>query len=101
MIIKYCSLTFVPFSTIQLYDDLIGEKDHLKATARREIEQEMLTLRKDRDAEIERIYGRVQVAIEKKDRAIEVLHKDNDALKERCIKLEALVRQQRQDYIGK
>lgn len=60
-----------------------------------------MALRKDRDAEIERIYGRVQVAIEKKDGAIEVLHKDNDALKERCIKLEAVVRQQRQDYFAK
>lgn len=61
----------------------------------------MVALRKDRDAEIERIYGRVQVAIEKKDEAIGVLHKDNDALKERCIKLEAVVRQQRQDYFAK
>lgn len=84
-----------------MYDELLDEKDSLKATARLEVEQEMAVLRKNRDAEIERIYGRVQIAIEKKDAAIEVLHRDNDALKERCIKLEAVVRQQRQDYVAK
>lgn len=84
-----------------MYDELLDEKDSLKATARLEVEQEMAVLRKDRDAEIERIYGRVQTAIEKKDGTIEVLHRDNDALKERCIKLEAVVRQQRQDYVAK
>lgn len=62
---------------------------------------ELVTLRKERDTEIERIYARVQQAVERKDATVEVLHKENAALKERCVKLEAVVRQQRQDYFVK
>lgn len=42
--------------------------------------------------------NRVQLAIEKKDSALELLQKENTTLKERCFKLEAVIRQQRKDY---
>lgn len=85
----------------QMYDDFIKDKENLKETARKEIQMEVSTLKKEQDSEIEKIYGRVQQAIEKKDASIELLHKENAALKERCIKLEAVIRQQRQDYFTK
>ena len=43
----------------------------------------------------------MQQAIDKKDSAVELLQKENNALKERCFKLEAIVRQQRKDYCTK
>lgn len=89
------------YATPKINDNFIKDKENLKETARKEIQLEVATVKKDRDVEIEKIYERVQQAIVKKDAAIELLHKDNAALKERCIKLEALIRQQRKDYFIK
>ena len=55
-------------------------------------------LRKERDEEIQDIHKRVQNAIGKKDESLEVIIKENASLKDRCIKLETIVRQQRKDY---
>lgn len=44
---------------------------------------------------------RVQQAIEKKDVTIDILQKENGTLRERCLKLEAVIRQQRKDYCVK
>lgn len=44
---------------------------------------------------------RVQKAIEKKDATLEALQKDNTRLKEQCLKLDAIVKQQRKDYVKK
>lgn len=79
-------------------DTLTTEKEHFKENARRDIQQEVETLRKERDAEIQQIHKRVQHAIEKKDESIDVVQKENAGLKDRCIKLEAIIRQQRKDY---
>lgn len=84
-----------------MYDDFISEKETIKDAARNEIQCEVNALKKERDSEIERIYTRVQQAIEKKDVTVEFLQRENSALKERCIKLEAIVRQQRKDYCTK
>lgn len=68
-------------------DNFLAEKEHFKEA-----------VRKERDEEIQEIHKRVQSAIEKKDESLEVIIKENDMLKDRCIKLEAIVRQQRKDY---
>lgn len=68
-------------------DNFMAEKDHFKEA-----------VRKERDDEIQEIHKRVQSAIEKKDESLDVIIKENVCLKDRCIKLEAIVRQQRKDY---
>lgn len=79
-------------------DTLTTEKEHFKENARRDIQQEVETLRKERDDEIQQIHKRVQHAIEKKDESIDVVQKENAVIKDRCNKLEAIIRQQRKDY---
>lgn len=71
----------------QMCDNFLAEKEHFKDA-----------VRKERDEEIQEIHKRVQSAIEKKDESLEVIIKENASLKDRCIKLEAIVRQQRKDY---
>lgn len=71
----------------QMCDNFLAEKEHFKDA-----------VRKERDDEIQDIHKRVQSAIEKKDESLEVIIKENASLKDRCIKLEAIVRQQRKDY---
>lgn len=85
----------------KMRDECVTEKETLKDSLREELTQETKALQKERDAEIQRIYARVQQSIEKKDTTIEVLQKENVALKERTLKLEAIVRQQRKDYCTK
>lgn len=68
-------------------DNFSAEKEHFKDA-----------VRKERDDEIQDIHKRVQCAIEKKDESLEVIIKENASLKDRCLKLEAIVRQQRKDY---
>ncbi|XP_055693677.1 centrosomal protein of 131 kDa [Lutzomyia longipalpis] len=85
----------------KMRDDCMAEKEKMKGMVREEVAQEAKVLQKERDAEIQRIYARVQQSIEKKDTTIEVLQKENVALKERALKLEAIVRQQRKDYCTK
>ncbi|XP_063708686.1 centrosomal protein of 131 kDa [Culicoides brevitarsis] len=85
----------------KMCDDFMKEKENVRLEARKEIEKELKTLREGRDAEIQRIYSRVQKAIEKKDATLEALQKDNTRLKEQCLKLDAIVKQQRKDYVKK
>lgn len=82
-------------------DDFIKEKEGFKEGARKEMQQEMDILRKERDNEIQQLHKRVQHAIEKKDVSVDVLQKENGLLKERCLKLETIIRQQRKDYCTK
>lgn len=82
-------------------DSFVAEKDHFKENARKEIQQEIDALRKDRHDEILQVHKRVQHAIAKKDASMEVLQKENTTLKDRCVKLEAIIRQQRKDYCTK
>lgn len=82
-------------------DNFGAEKEHFKENARKEIQQEIEVMRKERDDEIQQIHKRVQHAIEKKDSSLDCMRKENEALKDRCIKLEAIIRQQRKDYCTK
>lgn len=77
----------ISFQIYQRIDNFLAEKEHFKEI-----------VRKERDEEIQDIHKRVQNAIEKKDESLEVIIKENASLKDRCIKLEAIVRQQRKDY---
>lgn len=85
----------------KLCNEFIGEKELVYEKARAEMRTEMEAKRKEHEEEIQRIYGRVQKAIQKKDTTLEVLQGDNNILKERCLKLEAIIRQQRKDYCTK
>lgn len=73
----------------------------MKEEARSEIKSEMLHVNKEHEMEIQRIYSRVQQAIQKKDATLETLQKENASLRERNLKLDAIVRQQRKDYCTK
>lgn len=85
----------------KLCNELLAEKDSVHDKVRAEIRSEMEAKRKEHEEEIQRIYSRVQKAIQKKDATLEVLQGDNGILKERCLKLEAIIRQQRKDYCTK
>ncbi|XP_055625318.1 centrosomal protein of 131 kDa isoform X2 [Toxorhynchites rutilus septentrionalis] len=82
----------------KLCEDLLREKETMKDEARREVQKDLSNMQKERDREIERIYCRVQQAIDKKDSTIGNLQKEVAALKERCLKQDAVIRQQRIDY---
>lgn len=99
LILSFCGEFngFLPL-WFQMCDNLGGEKEHFKDNARREMQQEIEGLRKERDAEIQQIHKRAQSAIEKKDESLDVMQKENAVLKDRCIKLESIIRQQRKDY---
>uniref|UniRef100_A0A182QD64 Centrosomal protein of 131 kDa n=1 Tax=Anopheles farauti TaxID=69004 RepID=A0A182QD64_9DIPT len=85
----------------KLCDDLLREKETMRDEARREVQKDMANMQREREREIERIYFRVQQAIEKKDASIAALQKEIAGLKERCLKQDAIIRQQRMDYCTK
>ncbi|XP_050079605.1 centrosomal protein of 131 kDa [Anopheles maculipalpis] len=85
----------------KLCDDLLQEKEMMRDEARREVQKDMTNMQREREREIERIYFRVQQAIEKKDASIATLQKEITGLKERCLKQDAIIRQQRMDYCTK
>ncbi|XP_039443826.1 centrosomal protein of 131 kDa [Culex pipiens pallens] len=82
----------------KMCEDLLREKEIMKEEARKEVQKDLASMQKDREREIERIYCRVQQAIDKKDATIGNLQKELAALKERCLKQDAIIRQQRIDY---
>jgi 5-azacytidine-induced protein 1 len=88
------------FST-QLCEKFTSEKDGLREEARSEIKAELQNINKEHELEIQRIYSRVQQAIQKKDATLEVLQKENNVLRERGLKMDAIIRQQRKDYCTK
>lgn len=85
----------------KLCNEFISEKESILDKARADVRSEMENKRKEHEEEIQRIYSRVQKAIQKKDATLEVLQGDNTIFKERCLKLEAIIRQQRKDYCTK
>lgn len=85
----------------KLCNEFIIEKKTIHEQAKEDVRSEMDTKLKEHDDEIQRIYSRVQKAIQKKDGLILSLQEENDLLKERCLKLEAIIRQQRKDYCTK
>ncbi|EAT42939.1 AAEL005590-PA [Aedes aegypti] len=82
----------------KLCEELLREKESMKSEARKEVQKDLANMQKDREREIERIYCRVQQAIDKKDATIGNLQKEISSLKERCLKQDAIIRQQRIDY---
>lgn len=86
---------------MQLCEKYTAEKDQLRDEARSDIRAEMETLKREHETEIQRIYTRVQQAIQKKDATLDTLQKENGMLKERNLKLDAIIRQQRKDYCTK
>lgn len=79
-------------------ENLTNEKEHFKESARKDVQQEIDALRREQHDEILHVHKRVQHAIAKKDASLDVLQKENGTLKDRCVKLEAVIRQQRKDY---
>ncbi|XP_065083120.1 centrosomal protein of 131 kDa [Ochlerotatus camptorhynchus] len=82
----------------KLCEELLREKETMKNEARKEVQKDLSNIQKDREREIERIYCRVQQAIDKKDTTIGSLQKEIASLKDRCLKQDAIIRQQRIDY---
>ncbi|XP_012162496.1 centrosomal protein of 131 kDa [Ceratitis capitata] len=85
----------------KMCNDFISERDQLRDNLRNEMQSEAAAIKSERDNEIQKIHKRVQQAIEKKDATIDLLQKENGSLRERCLKLEAVIRQQRKDYCVK
>ncbi|TMW52960.1 hypothetical protein DOY81_001993 [Sarcophaga bullata] len=85
----------------KMCSEFLTERDQLRESLRSEIQNEVQALKQERDQEIQKIHKRVQQAIEKKDCTIDILQKENGTLRERCLKLEAVIRQQRKDYCVK
>uniref|UniRef100_A0A1A9WWU9 Centrosomal protein of 131 kDa n=1 Tax=Glossina brevipalpis TaxID=37001 RepID=A0A1A9WWU9_9MUSC len=78
--------------------DFLNEREQLREHLKSELQNDMQGFKNERDQEIQQIHKRVQQAIEKKDATIDILQKENGTLRERCLKLEAIIRQQRKDY---
>ncbi|XP_053964329.1 centrosomal protein of 131 kDa [Anastrepha ludens] len=85
----------------KMCNDFLAERDQLRDNLRNEVQSEVSAIKSERDNEIQKIHKRVQQAIEKKDATIDLLQKENGSLRERCLKLEAVIRQQRKDYCVK
>uniref|UniRef100_A0A0K8V8E0 5-azacytidine-induced protein 1 n=1 Tax=Bactrocera latifrons TaxID=174628 RepID=A0A0K8V8E0_BACLA len=85
----------------KMCNDFLAERDQLRDNLRNEVQSEVAVIKSERDTEIQKIHKRVQQAIEKKDATIDLLQKENGSLRERCLKLEAVIRQQRKDYCVK
>uniref|UniRef100_A0A0A1XT81 5-azacytidine-induced protein 1 n=1 Tax=Zeugodacus cucurbitae TaxID=28588 RepID=A0A0A1XT81_ZEUCU len=85
----------------KMCNDFLADRDQLRDNLRNEIQSEVAVIKSERDNEIQKIHKRVQQAIEKKDATIDLLQKENGSLRERCLKLEAVIRQQRKDYCVK
>lgn len=73
----------------------------MRQEAHSEVKNELESINKNHEMEIQRIYSRVQQAIQKKEVQIELLQKENASLRERNLKLDAIIRQQRKDYCTK
>jgi 5-azacytidine-induced protein 1 len=86
---------------LQLCEKYTAEKDNLRDEARSEVKNELESMTKNHEMEIQRIYSRVQAAIQKKEIQIELLQKETSGLRERNLKLDAIIRQQRKDYCTK
>lgn len=85
----------------KLLEEFTREKETIKDDTRSEIKNELKSMQNDHQSEIQRIYSRVQQAIHKKDATLEIIQKENNILKERCLKLDSIIRQQRKDYCTK
>ena len=99
--LKNFILRLLLISFQKLCEKFTSEKDNMKEEARSEIKSELQNINKEHEMEIQRIYSRVQQAIQKKDATLEALQKENATFRERNLKLDAIIRQQRKDYCTK
>ncbi|KAK9883551.1 hypothetical protein WA026_001730 [Henosepilachna vigintioctopunctata] len=97
---------------IQLTDEklkrskLESEREEIRKTIRKEyedkiqrLEREVEELRTSADKQVEQLYSRVRVSLARKDDLLEELTNDHKALKEKCIYLENIIKQQRKELM--
>ncbi|XP_017045402.1 centrosomal protein of 131 kDa [Drosophila ficusphila] len=81
--------------------DIIMERDRLRENLNADIQSELGVLSERHKQEMEQLQKRVHQTIQRQEETIEILKGDNDALRQQCLKLNAVIRQQRKDYCVK
>ncbi|KAL7736764.1 hypothetical protein ACLKA6_015615 [Drosophila palustris] len=81
--------------------DIISERDKLRENLNTDIQNEVGLLNERHKQEMEQLQKRVHHTIQRQEETIEVLKGDNDNLRQQCLKLNAVIRQQRKDYCVK
>ncbi|KAH8418595.1 hypothetical protein KR222_003412, partial [Zaprionus bogoriensis] len=81
--------------------DFINERDKLRDNLHADIQNEVAALNERHKQEMDQLQKRVHQTIHRQEETIEVLKGDNDNLRQQCLKLNAVIRQQRKDYCVK
>ncbi|EDV98126.1 GH22846 [Drosophila grimshawi] len=81
--------------------DFINERDKLRDNLNADIQNELGLLNERHKQEMDQLQKRVHHTIHRQEETIEVLKTDNDQLRQQCLKLNAVIRQQRKDYCVK
>ncbi|XP_062128411.1 centrosomal protein of 131 kDa isoform X1 [Drosophila sulfurigaster albostrigata] len=81
--------------------DIINERDKLRDNLNTDIQNEVALLNERHKQEMEQLQKRVHQTIHRQEETIDVLKGDNDNLRQQCLKLNAVIRQQRKDYCVK
>ncbi|XP_017120466.1 centrosomal protein of 131 kDa [Drosophila elegans] len=81
--------------------DIIMERDRLRDNLNADIQSELGVLSERHKQEMDQLQKRVHQTIHRQEETIEILKGDNDALRQQCLKLNAVIRQQRKDYCVK
>ncbi|KAH8297358.1 hypothetical protein KR044_010748, partial [Drosophila immigrans] len=81
--------------------DIINERDKLRDNINTDIQNEVGLLNERHKQEMEQLQKRVHQTIQRQEETIDVLKGDNDNLRQQCLKLNAVIRQQRKDYCVK
>ncbi|ALC42444.1 dila [Drosophila busckii] len=81
--------------------DIINERDKLRDNLNADIQSELAVINERHKQEMEELQKRVHQTIHRQEETIEVLKGDNDNLRQQCLKLNAVIRQQRKDYCVK
>ncbi|KAH8324691.1 hypothetical protein KR074_004115 [Drosophila pseudoananassae] len=81
--------------------DIIHERDKLRENLNSDIQNELAILSDRHKQEMDELQKRVHQTIQRQEETIEILKGDNDALRQQCLKLNAVIRQQRKDYCVK
>ncbi|XP_034650748.1 centrosomal protein of 131 kDa isoform X2 [Drosophila subobscura] len=81
--------------------DIISERDRLRDNLNADIQSELSVLSERHKQEMEQLQKRVHQTIHRQEETIEILKGDNDGLRQQCLKLNAVIRQQRKDYCVK
>ncbi|XP_068146347.1 centrosomal protein of 131 kDa isoform X2 [Drosophila tropicalis] len=81
--------------------DIINERDKLRDNLHADVQSEVNVLNERHKQEMEQLQKRVHHTIQRQEETIEILKGDNDNLRQQCLKLNAVIRQQRKDYCVK